>query len=73
MIWGDLATKVGMNDAGVPVGMVNVGSKEDPLYVPAEALSSDEKIVNAFWEACAIGSIVLDDEQRKYLMENSGE
>ena len=53
--------------------MINIGSKENPVMVPENALSPQSAEGGEWWENLANGSVVLDDKALDLLLEKTNE
>lgn len=48
--------------------MINIGTKENPIMVPEDAIRSQEDAEQDFWEGVASGSVILDEEELNKLI-----
>lgn len=53
--------------------MINIGSKESPVMVPAKALFPETAEGRQWWESLASGSVVLDEKALDLLLEKTNE
>ena len=49
--------------------LVNIGTKENPVMVPKQAVSPDKSVQNRWFGSLASGSVVIEDKALDILLE----